>query len=301
MFCRMFTFENILMPMKRFVFVLTALLSVELAFAGGKIVTDTLDSKVLGRGVPVNLYIPEGFGTSDTTYPALYLLHGLYGNHEDWERKGGLKIVIDELIGTGEAVPMVVIMPCAGDVDVHNVQNGYFNMPGCSYEDFFFNELLPKIEEKYSCGSSRGMRAVAGLSMGGGGSVVYSQRHPQMFSSCYAMSAWLDNPEGDFRGATDVNDKLYIVAKSVREHSALDFIDAADDDAVAQMRTLKWFFDCGDDDRLLPLSFQLYMKMRMLAIPCELRVRNGEHNWEYWHTALRFCLPFVSRNFANCR
>ena len=31
----------------------------------------------------------------------------------------------------------------------------------------------------------------------------------------------------------------------------------------------------------------------------ELRIRNGVHNWEYWHTALRTALPFASRNFSR--
>jgi len=39
--------------------------------------------------------------------------------------------------------------------------------------------------------------------------------------------------------------------------------------------------------------------MRSARIHDELRVRNGTHNWEYWHTALRLALPFASRNFGK--
>ena len=41
------------------------------------------------------------------------------------------------------------------------------------------------------------------------------------------------------------------------------------------------------------------MKMRAAGLPCELRVRDGGHTWEYWHTALYTSLPFASRNFCK--
>jgi len=40
------------------------------------------------------------------------------------------------------------------------------------------------------------------------------------------------------------------------------------------------------------------MKMKKAGVKTELRVRNGTHNWEYWHLALRLALPFASRNFT---
>ena len=273
--------------------VLALLLAVPGA-AKSLIVRDSLQSEVLGRAVKFNVYLPDGFEASQKAYPVVYLLHGLYGDNEDWEKRGQMKTVLDELIGTGEAVEMVVIMPCAGGADVRNVQNGYFNMPDCPYEDFFFTELVPVAEKKYRCGGCKGRRAIMGLSMGGGGSTVYAQRHPYMFSSCYAMSAWLDQREIDPDAPMD---KLRIVCESVRAHSALDFIDAADPETIAKLKTVKWFLDCGDDDYLLELSMDLHLKMRAAGIKDELRVRNGVHNWEYWHMALRLAFPFASRNF----
>lgn len=265
--------------------------------AQSRIRTDVVASKVLGREVNVNVCVPRNFDASDKHYPVLYLLHGLYGNHTDWETRGGVRAVLDELTGTGEAAEMIIVMPCAGDQDVQHVQNGYFNMPDCPYEDFFFQELIPTMEQKYRCGGSKTLRAVAGLSMGGGGSVVYAQRHPDMFSSCYGMSAWLDNQTNQIRQPADQSNKLYITAMSVREHSALDFIDKADEATIEALRGVKWFLDCGDDDGLLQLSVDLFMKMRRKGINCELRVRNGAHTWEYWHTALRLSLPFATRNY----
>ena len=133
-----------------------------------------------------------------------------------------------------------------------------------------------------------------GLSMGGGGSTVYAQRHPDLFSSCYSMSGWLDNPEPDDRTPKD---KMYLVSKSVHDNSAIEYVNNADDATLEKLRTVKWFFDCGDDDFILDLTLRMYAAMRQKRVPSELRVRDGWHGWEYWHTALRLSLPFASRNF----
>ncbi|MBR0223897.1 MAG: esterase family protein [Bacteroidales bacterium] len=285
--------------MKRILLLSCVLLCTASLSARSRVVTDTLSSRTLGRDVPVNVYLPDGFDTDGQSYPALYLLHGLYGTHQNWVEVGGLDVVLDELIGTGEAAKMVVIMPCAGDPDIHHVQNGYFNVKDNPYEDFFFGELMPVLEAKYRCGGSKERRAISGLSMGGGGSVVYAQRHPDLFSSCYAMSAWLDQQVKEPEDPKDREDKMYITSVSVRDHSALKFVDEADEATVAALKGIKWFVDCGDDDYLLRLSAEFYFKMRGKGIPCEFRVRNGIHNWEYWHTALRLSLPFASRNFSR--
>ena len=268
-----------------------------LSMRAGKVVTDSLQSRTLGAEVKYNVYIPDGFDKSEKQYPVIYLLHGLSDTYTAWVEKGGMQTVVDELIGSGELQDVVIVMPNAGGPDIHNTWNGYFNMPGWNYEDFFFKEFIPVVEKKYRIVGDKGHRAVMGLSMGGGGSTVYCQRHPDMFSSCYAMSAWLDNESGQVGGQDMKKDKLYYVSQSVREHSALDFIDNADEATLEALRGVKWFFDCGDDDFLVRLSFELHMKMKAKGVKDELRVRNGVHNWEYWHTALRTALPFASRNF----
>lgn len=278
-------------------FLILALGLLSLSANAGKVVCDSLRSEVLGAQVKFNVYLPDGFGKTQRKYPVIYLLHGLYGTYQDWASRGSLKAVADEFIASGELVPCVIIMPNAGHPDARNEWNGYFNMPGWNYEDFFFNELVPVAEARYDCVGDKGHRAVMGLSMGGGGSTVYAQRHPDMFSSCYAMSAWLDNETDAVKKPHAKGDKLQIVADSVAEHSAIKFVENADEATLASLRTVKWFFDCGDDDFLLELSEDIHNKMKDAKVKSELRVRDGVHNWEYWHTALRLALPFASRNF----
>ena len=268
------------------------------ASAQSKIVTDSVNSTKLGCEQKYNVYLPAGYKDSES-YPVIYLLHGLYGDYSNWAGTGRMKDVADLLIASGEVVPVVIVMPNAGSSDVHGYQNGYFNVKDWPYEDFFFQEFLPAVEKKYHCGGSKGQRAIMGLSMGGGGSVVYAQRHPDLFSSAYGMSAWLDNKHREVRGTDKPGSKLVITDNSVRDHSALDFVANADAATIGQLKTVKWFLDCGDDDFLLQLSVDLHFKMKAAGIPGQLRVRDGGHTWEYWHSALYTALPFASRNFAR--
>ena len=265
----------------------------------GKVVTDSLRSAILGAQVKFNVYLPDSFGKSEKQYPVVYLLHGLSDDCDAWVRAGRMQLVAEELEGTGESCEMVIVMPNAGGRNIREVWNGYFNMPGWRYEDFFFREFIPFVESKYRIVGDKGHRAVMGLSMGGGGSAVYCQRHPEMFSSCYAMSPWLDNANDEVAPLEAPKDCLYYVANAVHDHSALAFLDKADEDTLERLRTVAWFIDCGDDDYLLDLSLAFHRKMRDHGVKSELRVRNGVHNWEYWHLALRQALPFATRNFTN--
>ena len=258
---------------------------------------DKVTSKILGQDVPYNVYLPSGYD-EPKSYPIIYLLHGLSDTYTCWDKKGRLKDVADELIGCGELRPVVIITPNAGDPDTRNIPNGYFNMPGHNYEDFFFQEFLPTVEERYHIISDKGHRAIMGLSMGGGGSTVYCQHHPELFSSCYSMSGWLDNKKQEKDIITSKNkDWLYLTGESVAENSAIDFVAKADEATLEKLRTVKWFFDCGDDDFILDLTIDMYRQMRDHGVKSELRIRDGWHFWEYWHNALRLSLPFASRNF----
>ena len=135
-----------------------------LPMMAGSIVTDTVKSQILGADVVCNVYLPNGFGKEEgRLYPVIYLLHGLSDDYRAWRDRGQMQTVVDELIGSGECVPVVIVMPNAGGPDTHNTWNGYFNMPGWNYEDFFFQEFLPTIEKKYRVVGDKQHRAVMGL------------------------------------------------------------------------------------------------------------------------------------------
>ncbi len=268
-------------------------LNFQLSTCNAAVITDSLQSSVLGVTKYYNVYLPPSFQRNPQAhYPVLFLLHGLTDNHRAWLEKGQMDRVLDELIGSGEIPQMVVIMPNAGDSDTRRIWNGYFNMPGWRYEDFFFQELLPTAEAKYRAGGSKEQRAIAGLSMGGGGSVGYAMAHPDLFAACYAMSAWLN---GEKRDNVDANDKMGLLNNAVADHYPVTILERADEQQLNALRSLRWFIDCGDDDFLFDQNIEFYKALRMRRFNAQLRVRDGGHNWEYWHNALRLCLPFVSR------
>lgn len=263
-----------------------------------RVLTDTIFSQVLNVKRAFTIYLPKSFNIEkDRKYPILYLLHGMTDTNTGWAEKGNMKPVVDRLIDRGEIDELVIVTPDAGGKDVKNQQNGYFDMPGWEYEKFFYTEFLPYIEETYRIIGDKQHRAIAGLSMGGGGSTSYGQRHPEMFCAVYAMSAWLEASKKESEQATDPNDKVGKLVKAVYEKSCIRYVDEADDERKKELRNVAWYIDCGDDDFLFDLNIRLYQSMRRAGIPCQLRVKDGGHDWEYWHQALYECLPFVNRNF----
>lgn len=267
-----------------------------------KTITDSIKSEVLSAFRPYTVYLPAEFDRNpDKRYPVLYMLHGMGEDNFSWFVDKRVNEVMDQLVASGEVVPMVIVSPNAGGPAEKGFWNGYFNMPGWNYEDFFFEEFMPEIEKKYHCGGSKGNRAIAGLSMGGGGCASYAQRHPDLFGSAYAMSALMDIPgfQSAQNHAPSLDDKVGLLTQAVKDQSCIKYIENADETQKADLRSVKWFVDCGDDDFLLDRNIEFMQAMRNAGIPMEFRVRDGGHTNEYWHTALFTALPFVSRNFSR--
>lgn len=263
-----------------------------------KVMRASMYSKVLKAQRDYTILLPKGYEKSvDKTYPVLYLLHGMWDDDKSWTDKGKLLDVYELLVARGEAKEMIIVTPNAGGGDPNVYQNGYFDMEDWQYETFFFTEFMPFIEKKYRIISDKQHRAVAGLSMGGGGATAYGQHHADLFSSVYAMSALMSIPEIGAAKFDDPNGKLAKLTRSVINRSCVDYVLKADEQTKASLRSIAWYVDCGDDDFLLDRNIEFYQAMRNAGIPCQFRVRDGGHVWEYWHTALYQCLPFASRNF----
>ena len=260
----------------------------------GKVQNLKMQSKVLGAEKEFTVYLPAGYEKSGESYPVLYLLHGAWGKNTDWTETGNAKFIADEAIASGVALPMIIVMPDARGEgqDLAGKNMGYFNYPGWAYEDYFVKEFVPYIDKSFRTKSEKRYRAIAGLSMGGGGTTVYAQRHPELFSSACALSAAVDIP----RSLSRLGEQYIEQAKALDPTA---FVQNALADQVAKLRSVRWMFDCGDDDRLIEGNLRLYQAMREKGIPVELRVRNGGHNWVYWQTALTPVLQFISIGFAS--
>jgi len=265
-----------------------------------KVETKTITSKVLDADREYTVFLPKSYDIDTSKkYPILYLLHGMMDTNAGWYERGHLKDVMDQLVASGEACEMIIVTPNAGGNIYEGAWNGYFDMPGWKYETFFYTEFLPYIEKTYRVIGDKQHRAIAGLSMGGGGTTGYAQRHSDLFSSAYAMSALMSIPEQGAAPSQNPDDKMAILTKSVIENSCIRYVEEADDSRKNELRSVVWFVDCGDDDFLLDRNIEFFQAMRNAEIPCQFRVRDGGHTWEYWHSALYTCLPFVTRNFGK--
>jgi len=270
-----------------------------LAFAQtGKVIdTLTLPSKILNMERKYAVYLPPDYDTSQRSYPVLYLLHGGGDDQTGWVQFGEVQHIADEAIRNGTATPMVIVMP-DGDTGRRgflNAADGQWN-----YEDFFFQELMPYVEQKYRIKPAKRYRAVAGLSMGGGGSFLYALHHPELFAAACPLSPScgpLSLADAKDQLARDNKDTTFTDAQVeayYKNRSVLALIGAMPDD---QKKAVRWYIDCGDDDILYEGSSLVHIAMKKKEIPHEFRVSDGAHNWTYWRHSLPTVLSFVSDSF----
>jgi len=256
----------------------------------------TIPSKILKSERKYAVYLPAGYESSQRSYPVLYLLHGATDNHTGWVQFGEVQRITDKAILDGTATAMIIIMP-----DADTGKMGYFNSISgdWNYEDFFFQEFIPAIEKTYRIKGEKRYRAVAGLSMGGGGSFMYALHHPELFSSACPLSAYIgplnidESKSRIKRSDPNITDEGQIKTY-FEKHNALELVNKIPDD---QKKAVRWYIDCGDDDFLYEGNSLIHIAMRKKEIPHEFRIRDGAHNWTYWRDALPVVLGFVSETF----
>jgi enterochelin esterase-like enzyme len=252
-----------------------------------------MQSGILGCTKKYCVYLPQGYSDENRTFPVLYLLHGLTDTHTAWRDKGNVQDIVTEIIRSGKAQEMIIVMPDAG-----TAYDGYFNSAEWRYEDFFFQEFIPHIESVYRIVPDRQHRAIAGLSMGGGGTTWYAINHSEMFSSAYAMSALMGLVENSWI-THDPDARRRAFMESAVANNNIAAIENATKEQCAEIASVRWFIDVGDDDFLFDNNMEFIKAMRTRRIPYQLRVREGGHTWQYWQEALYITLPFVSENFGK--
>lgn len=256
----------------------------------------SMESKILGMERKYAIYLPPDYETSERSYPVLYLLHGGGDDQTGWVQFGEVLRIADEAIANGTATAMIIVMP-----DANTGKRGYFNdiKGDWRYEDFFFEEFLPYVEKKYRIKGEKHYRAVAGLSMGGGGTFMYALHHPELFSSACPLSAscgplTLEDMDSYLERREIQADSEDQKEAYFKRHSALALINEM---PVDQIKSVRWYIDCGDDDFLYEGNSLVHIAMRKKEIPHEFRIRDGVHSWTYWRASLPKVLSFVSDRF----
>ena len=286
----------------KLVVLFTLVAGMELIAQGSRILEgQTFHSSILNMDRQYSIYLPAGYDENNRSYPVLYLLHGAGGDHSTWIQSGEVQATADKTIAEGRATPMIIVMPNAREKI-----KGYYNYikGGFNYEDFFFQELIPHIEQSYRVRTKSRFRAVAGQSMGGGGAIFYALHHPEMFSAAAPLSAVTESWNRD-----DLTAKLQrnnITGYSIdqfesyyRNYSIPEILAAADSSKLNSISSIRWYISWGDDDYLYEGNCLMHIAFRKAAIPHEFRVRDGAHNWSYWRNELPEVLSFVSKSFTE--
>jgi enterochelin esterase-like enzyme len=257
-------------------------------------------SAVLGRDIKYSIYFPPGYGVDKTTYPVLYLLHGYGDDQTGWIRYGDMQRITTEAIERGDILPVIVVMPDAGKSWYVNDYKG-----AVRFEDAFFTDFVPFIEKTYPIAGTKEFRAIAGLSMGGYGSLLYALKHPDMFVACTPMSAAIFTDD-EFSVMTKERKSLFgdlfgemkegQLPEYWKSYSVLNIISNYPE---ADKKKVKFYIDCGDDDFLYKGNDALHTILREKAIPHEFRIRDGAHTWSYWRASLRDALKFIGDAFHH--
>ena len=72
------------------------------------------DSSTAGKQQRMQVYLPAGYDSTQDSYPVLYLINGGGTDDTAWTGGGNMQEIMDELIVSGTAKPMIVVMPDGG-------------------------------------------------------------------------------------------------------------------------------------------------------------------------------------------
>ena len=226
----------------------------------GKVEMVEYDSKSVGNKRKALVYTPPGYSTGQK-YPVLYLLHGIGGDENEWQRGGHPEIILDNLIAEKKAVPMIIVMPNGrAQPDDRPGTNAMATAPAFGkFDKDLLGDLIPFIESNYSVKKDRESRALAGLSMGGGQSLNFGLANLDTF-------AWV----GGFSSATNTKPAAELVP---------------DPDKAKQQLKLLWI-SCGNKDGLIRISQGVHAYLKEKNVPHIWHVDEHAHDFQHWKKAL---------------
>lgn len=224
----------------------------------GRLESFEYDSSVTGTRRRAQVYLPPGY-TAEKRYPVLYLLHGIAGNDYEWSGYVKADAIVDRLIASGQAQPMIIVMPngraLADDAPGPNPFAPDKVAGFARFETELLDVLIPAVQARYAARTDRLGRAIAGLSMGGGQALNFGLGHLDRF-------AWV----GGFSSAPTVRPmgELLPDAQAAR----------------AQLKLL--YLSCGSRDGLIGASRRSHEALVQLGVPHLWNVDDHGHDGEAW-------------------
>jgi S-formylglutathione hydrolase FrmB len=265
--------------------------------------TKTVSSTILRRDVRYTVYLPADYESSSRTYPVVYLLHGYTDDNTGWLQFGEVNRYADKAIAEGIIPPMIIVMPNGDSSWYINSYDGKEN-----YEDFFVKEFMPAVEKTYRIKSEKKYRGIAGLSMGGFGTLVYSMKHPELFAAAAPLSAAVFDDDAIVTTPDDRYEAIFgqLFGRGLKDKARLNeawynnsILKIVDKKSAEDLRKVRYWIDCGDDDFLTKGNCLLHIALSAKGVPHEFRVRDGAHTWTYWRTGITDALKFIGDSFRQ--
>lgn len=254
----------------------------------GSLHTPWYHSEGIGTDRRLNVYTPAEYEANpDKSYPALYLLHGSGGDENEWVTFGRTCQIMDNLIASGEAEPMIVVMPnghgpmtaAPGESHLGYYKPHYLrDSSGSGSFESNFGEIIEFTEKTYRVKADKAHRAIAGLSMGGGHAATISCNNPDLFDYVGVFSAALAVNRPNPAGAEVYNN-----------------IEAKLDAQFAAAPKLYWI-GVGVDDMLYERTAEFRSLLDSKGYKYVYLESPGAHVWTCWRIYLA---DFAARLFAE--
>lgn len=257
-------------------------------------------SNVTGTWRHALVYTPPAYDSQPKQrYPVLYLQHGGGEDESGWTRQGKANFILDNLIASGKAKPMIVVMANgyarrAGQ-PAPNLAGKPFGSPEMrkamqdmmsAFEDDMTQALIPFIDSTFRTISDRDHRAMAGLSMGGMQTFHVTFDHLELFSYI-----------GGFSGAANV-----FATGSGKLDPKTAFNGAmADPNAFSKRVHLLWIGVGTDEpDRMKRGIEQLHTALDQANIRHVFYESPGtNHEWQTWRRDLNDFAPRLFQGAAQ--
>lgn len=287
-------------------FFLIVLVAVSLASSlaaqqtGKKLPDLKLASKLMGRDVSYRVVLPPDYNSSvdgpvnkaGSRYPVIYLLHGLTGNFANWTDKTKL---------TEYALNhrYIIVTPDGGD--------GWYtdsvSAPNDKYESYIVKELIPEIDKTYRTIASREGRVIAGLSMGGFGSLKFGMKYPEMFtlvgsfSGALGATSWTEKTAGAIGKSMDA---VFGADPAAASRASNDIFKMARELTPDKVKSLPYIYQsCGTEDFLIQNNRDFLKLLNDAKVLHEYREHPGIHDWVFWDDQVREFLDLADRRLKK--
>ncbi len=244
-------------------------------------------SKALDRDMHYMIVVPADYDSSQQRYPVLYLLHGWAGDYTNW-------IKLTNLVDYSARYPMIIVTPDA--------QNSWYvnsaTASGERFQDYIVNDLIPEIDSRWRTIASPHRRSIAGLSMGGYGSVLFGLKHHDLFAVVGSVSGAFDGPVGVehvMPVLLESTDHAFGPPASATrlDNDVYPLLAKTDRSSVPYL-----FLECGSQDPLLPSNRKFVEELSSKNIAYEYHEYPGTHTWEFWDNSLPMLLEVVAKRIV---